>query len=206
MEVAQQLFTDGQEVALLVMIQTMHPAVIYFDPKITFMERWWYRVTKRIDLERDNYSYRGTGYIGERCRRLWDIGCAKTAIVFDRLVGKNHNRRKPKSLAYILESLGIEHDKAYGKYLPRPYSGDVLIFRAGKQLRGLLADWHLGWKDIVHANLNIFEVPAHQQNLLIEPNVRLLAEELTARLAAAQEEREIKAGPQGRNQYDKVEV
>jgi len=34
MEVAQQLLSDGQEVGVVVMIQTMHPAVIYFDKKL----------------------------------------------------------------------------------------------------------------------------------------------------------------------------
>ena len=203
-EAAQQLKAAGEHVALVVMIQTIHPASADFSPDATLIHRWWYRATKRVDLERENLSYRGTDYIFERGRRLWDIARARTAISIGRSMGNSHIQGKPKSMAYILESLGIEHDKAYGKYCPRPYSGDVLIFRACKQLRGLKADWHMGWKEIVHGNLNVFEVPGHQQNLMIEPNVLLLAKELTTCLEAAQEEREINAGAQTKGSYDKV--
>jgi len=203
LEAAQQLKTAGEDVGLVVIIQTIHPAFSDFAPDITLFRRRWYGVTKRVDLERENLSYRGPNYIFERSRRLWDIARVRTAMVIDRSLSNSTRQGKPKSMAYILESLGIEHDKAYGKYLPGPYSGDVLIFRARKQLRGLMADWHMGWRDVVHGNLNVFEVPGHQQNLLIEPNVLLLAEELTARLNAAQEDQEIKAGLKVKNQYHK---
>lgn len=89
-------------------------------------------------------------------------------------------------MALILESLGIEHDKAYEKYRPRPYVGDVVIFRARKQLRGLIADTNMGWKDAVIGNLDICEVPGHQQNMLVDPNLSRLAEELESRLRVAQ--------------------
>jgi amino acid adenylation domain-containing protein len=206
LEAAQQLKAVGEHVGLVVLIQAIHPAFSDFGSDITLFRRWWYRATKRVDLERENLSYRGTNYIFERSRRLWEIARVRTAMAINKITGNGHSRRKPLSMAYILESLGIEHDKAYRKYIPGPYSGDVLIFRARKQLRGLMADWRMGWKDVFHGNLNVFEVPGHQQNLLIEPNVLLLAEELTARLATAQEEHEIKAGSQDINQYRKVVV
>jgi amino acid adenylation domain-containing protein len=201
LEAAQQLKAAGEHVGLVVIIQTIHPAFSVFGPDINLFRRWWYRTTYRVDLERENLSYRGTNYIFERSRRLWEIARVRTAMAINKIIGNGYNRRKPMSMAYILESLGIEHDKAYVKYLPSPYSGDVLIFRARKQLRGLMADWHMGWKGAINGNLHVFEVPGHQQNLLIEPNVLLLAEELTTRMGATQEEREIKVGSQAKNQY-----
>ena len=73
------------------------------------------------------------------------------------------------SMAYILEVLGMEHDRAFMSYVPRPYSGDVLLFRASKQLPGMLADRSLGWKPIIKGHLEIRELPGHQQNILVEP-------------------------------------
>jgi len=91
-------------------------------------------------------------------------------------------------MPYILEVLGVEHDNAFERYRPRPYRGDVVLFRASKQLPGLVADdRHLGWKDVLHGNLDVCDVPGHQQNILIEPNVAHLADQLSTRLQAAQQ-------------------
>ena len=89
-------------------------------------------------------------------------------------------------MRYILELLRIEHAKAYARYLPHPYNGDVLLLRARKQLSGLMIDSSSGWKQLVQGNLDICEVPGHQQNMLAEPNVLYLAQVLTARLQAVQ--------------------
>jgi thioesterase domain-containing protein len=77
--------------------------------------------------------------------------------------------------------------KAMLKYVPRPYVGDVLLFRASKQLPGLIADEYLGWKRVLNGNLDVCEVPGRQQNLLLGPNVLQLAKELSARLNTAQQ-------------------
>jgi thioesterase domain-containing protein len=38
----------------------------------------------------------------------------------------------------------------------------------------------LGWKDLLNGRLEVHEIPAHHQNILNEPGVRVLAKELTA--------------------------
>jgi thioesterase domain-containing protein len=66
-----------------------------------------------------------------------------------------------------------------------PYSGDVVLFRAKKQFPGPAEDAHLGWQNTLHGIVDIYEVSGHQQNVLLEPNVLSLAEELSKRLEAA---------------------
>ncbi|MBZ5670628.1 MAG: amino acid adenylation domain-containing protein [Acidobacteriia bacterium] len=186
LEAAQQLTAAGQEVALVVMIQSIQPESMGFRPGTTVFHRWWYRATERIDLELENLSYRGKGYIGERCRHLWNRVRARTAIAFDNMSHKGAPDPSRLSMHKILEGLAMEHQKAVSKYVPRPYGGDVLLFRASKQLSGLMADEYLGWKRVLQGNLDVCEAPGHQQNLLLEPNVPRLAQELTTRLKAAQ--------------------
>jgi len=186
LEAARQLTAKGQEVALVVLIQSTHPDSIHFKPGTTLFRRWWYRTTKRIDLERENLSYRGKGYVVERCRHVWNRARARTAIAFDNMNHKEAPDPSRLPMNYILEALAIEHGKALGKYTPFPYGGDVLLFRASKQLSGIKADEYLGWKRILHGNLDVCEVPGHQQNVLLEPNVSRLAKELTPRLEVAQ--------------------
>ncbi|HVW85261.1 MAG TPA: hypothetical protein VHB50_11300, partial [Bryobacteraceae bacterium] len=141
---------------------------------------------KRFDLERENLLYRGKGYVRERGRRLVDIAVARTQIAVHGFSGNGQAHADGRSTPYILESLAIEHDRIFDKYRPGPYSGDVLLFRAEKQLRGLVAGPALGWNDVIDGHLDVCEIPGHQQNILLEPNVSRLAGELEARLRELQ--------------------
>ena len=187
LEAAQKLSASGQEVALVVLIQTMNPTYSRFRPDLSVFQRSWYRAAKRVDLELEHLRQRGPSHILERCRRTWDIAVARTSLRVDNWTSNGHGHHddndndqpKSRSLAYTLERLAIEHEKAIVHYVPRPYSGPVVLFRAGRQLSGLMTDFTLGWKDVLTGNLDIFEVPGHQETMLSEPNVRLLAEKLT---------------------------
>jgi thioesterase domain-containing protein/acyl carrier protein len=188
LEAAQQLSAAGGEVALVVLIQTMHAGAFQFVRGTRLLHRWWNRTTKRIDLERENFFHRGAGYIGERGRRILDIAGARSAIALDHAIGNGSDGRAHLSIPYILQSLAVEHEKAYKRYVPHSYPGQVILFRASKQLRGLIGnDPYLGWHDLLHGNLEVCEVPGHQQNVLLEPNVSRLAEELRSRLQAVHE-------------------
>jgi thioesterase domain-containing protein len=184
LEVAQQLTAAGQEVALVVLIQSTHPEATRFSPGTTAFQRWWYRTAKRLDLEAENLTNRGSSYIVERCRYLWSRACARAAIAFDRMAGRRPAERSSLTTGYILEAVAIENGRALEKYVPRPYEGDVLLFRAGKQLTGQLVDEYLGWKSVLHGAVEVCVVPGHQQNLLLEPNVWRLGQELARRLKA----------------------
>jgi thioesterase domain-containing protein len=113
---------------------------------------------------------------------------ARTQIAFDKKMSNGNGHKTRASMAYILEVLGMEHDRAFVNYVPRAYNGNVLLFRASKQLPGLLADRSLGWKPVIKGHLEIHELPGHQQNILVEPRVMRLAEELQSRLHPHTEE------------------
>ena len=83
------------------------------------------------------------------------------------------------SVQYIATTLGRLHRRAAETWTPRPYQGKVVVFRASKQMSGLVADKNLGWQPILNGNLEVREVPGHQQTLLLEPNVARLASELS---------------------------
>jgi amino acid adenylation domain-containing protein len=186
LEAARQLRTLGEEVGLVVLIQTINPTYARFSPDLTLLHRAWYRATKRIDLELAYLHHRGGSHILERCRRTWDIALAKTAITFDNWRDEGNGRRRATSMAHTLELLAIEHERARRRYELRPYNGSVLLFRASRQISGLMADSDLGWKDVLTGELAVREVPGHQETMLLEPNVSYLAKELTAQLHAVQ--------------------
>ncbi len=185
-EAAQQLSAIGQEVALLILIQTMNPTYARFKPEVGMLRQWWYRAFKRIDLERDNLSSRGLNCFAERARDMIDIVGSKASIALDRMTN-----RTPKtdrlSMPYILEVLRQEHAKSYMKYMLRPYKGTVLLLRARKQLSGLMIDETSGWKEAVAGKLKVCHIPGHQQTMLGGPNIVAVAMAITTELKAVRE-------------------
>ncbi len=188
LEAAQQLLEIGEEVALVAMIQTTHPSAQRFKPNVGAVQQWWQRTAKRLDLERENLSHRPNGYLRERLRRVWDVTQARTEIAFDRLKGNGGSVSSKSSTPYILETLGIEHDRAFEQYQPKPYKGRVVLMRATKQFSGLASDPRLGWTNELLPILDLCHVPGHQQNLLIGSNVVELAQKLTTYLERSQQE------------------
>ncbi|MGD0906496.1 MAG: amino acid adenylation domain-containing protein [Candidatus Acidiferrales bacterium] len=186
LEAALQLTAAGQAVASVIMIQSMHPEAMRFKRETNALQRLWYRIKKQVNLEIENLSNQGPGYLIQRSRRAWDMARTRAAIAFDKMTGKRPSDPSRLSMMYIFESLSIEHKKAMHEYVPRPYSGDVILFRASKQLAGQNSDEFLGWKRVLGGNLDVCEVPGHQQTVLLQPNVSKLAQEFSSRLKTVQ--------------------
>lgn len=74
---------------------------------------------------------------------------------------------------------------AASKFAPKPYGGDVLIFRASERYLNPYDDYHLGWQSIVGGNIECFEFEGDHMSMLEQPTVGLLAEKLNVKLLAA---------------------
>ena len=187
LEAAEQLTAAGQKVVLVILIQSIHPEAMGFKPHTPAFKRLWYQMVKRASLELENLSHGRKGHVVERLSHLWDVVRIRTSIAYQNMTGKKLSMSPELSKLFFFEALGVEHKKAMDQYRPAPYAGDVVVFRASKQLAGLIADENLGWKRTFQGNLDVCEVPGHQQNLLLEPNVSRLAKEFSSRLKAAQQ-------------------
>jgi thioesterase domain-containing protein len=186
LEAARQLSEAGERVALVGMIQTTYPHSDLF-PGMSIIEQWWHQIKKMADLEWDNFQHRGTGHVKERIRRIVDVLGAKAAIAGDQFLGRNHGDYASRSMPYILERLAMEHERVYQAYRPRPYAGSIVLFRAQHQLPGPAQDRSLGWNNLLGAHLEVCDIPGHQQNVLLEPHIHVLAKELMSRLRQTQE-------------------
>jgi hypothetical protein len=158
-----------------------------FKPNTPAFKRVWHKLWKRASLELENLSHGRKGYVLQRITHLWDVVRVRTSIAYQNMTGKNLFMSPELSKLYFFEALGVEHKKAMDQYRPAPYDGDVVVFRASKQLGGLIADEKMGWKNTFVGNFDVCDVPGHQQNLLQEPNVSGLAKEFSSRLKAAQQ-------------------
>ncbi len=62
-------------------------------------------------------------------------------------------------------------------YMPRPYPGRVILFRSSHKPLGQVSDPHAGWSTYA-TGLEIYEVKSNHENILLEPQVRFVAEQL----------------------------
>ncbi|HEY0079187.1 MAG TPA: amino acid adenylation domain-containing protein [Pyrinomonadaceae bacterium] len=63
-------------------------------------------------------------------------------------------------------------------YVPKPYAGNVNLFRASDEIRDDLDERSAGWSELVEGNLNLSVVPGNHYTMLREPHVKILAERL----------------------------
>jgi thioesterase domain-containing protein len=93
-------------------------------------------------------------------------------------------------------------------YRPRPYDGPVALFRASEN--GLSSiDVESAWKSLAPA-IEIYEVRGHHGNIVDQPQVALLAEEIQSRLEAEfrkpEEEPAIRSAAFGSASQDQLEI
>src|SRR5579872_607667 len=90
----------------------------------------------------------------------------------------------PPAIKAVREACAI----AEREYQPKLYEGDIVIFRASeKALRGL-DDPRGGWQKYAAGTVEIHEVDGDHGNILNDPQVKLLAAQVRARLEKAQSE------------------
>ena len=76
------------------------------------------------------------------------------------------------------------HWDALTHYYPKPYSGEIILFRAKKQ--GLTNFNHtLGWDVLAEDRVNVTVIPGAHESMLQEPNVQIVAAKLRNLLDAS---------------------
>ena len=176
LEAAQQLTQAGQEVSLLVLIESLRPGGLRFTPDATWLQRWRYRAATRLEVERWKAQRLNGQYFRQSLRDVWDFACARTAIAWDRAIGA---RRDPARLStrYIFRALCYEHQAAAARYAPRPYAGKARLFLASEHVHGPLAN-EAWWRDVLCGPVQISELRGNHHQMLFEPAVSELANQL----------------------------
>jgi thioesterase domain-containing protein len=91
--------------------------------------------------------------------------------------------------------------QAEADYQPQAYSGRVILFRSNHEPLGQLSDPRAGWSTCASRGLEIYEIKGNHENILLEPQVRSVAEQLKVCLDNAHAARQIpiaKTSPLGR--------
>ena len=183
-EAAQQLHSQGQEVALLVLFDVSNTAALRPSSKWHSLREQFYFLTWKAKYDfkslrrlkrRDRWPYFRDLFVQFRLdlsHMLW--------VLADRI-----QRRASRRLAVAPREPNKAMFVAANDYRPRPYSGNVLLFRCGDQSTRPYYDPKLGWGDLLGGEFEICEMPGDHKDMFLEPNVGRLANELDRALLDA---------------------
>lgn len=171
LEMALQLQAQGQEVALLVLMETYNWGAM---PPNTFLDD----VYHYIQLIQFNW---GRLLSGEKLfmRRRIDIVEAKIALLTEmiksKLGRKLHQGKGQYTLLYQLEET---NDWAAEHYIAKAvYQGRIIQFLPTKEY-AYYDRPELGWDKAAAGGVELYKLPVYRRQMLVEPFVPLLAEKL----------------------------
>jgi aspartate racemase len=183
-EVAQQLHTQGRKVALLALLDSHSingstTNTVSRDVELfSFRERIRFHLSSLLQLkpeEKLTYIWKRVLNANKLMRmKIWKMaykGCL------------NLRRPLPRALRNI-EFLNYEAVKAY-KLKMQSYPGHITLMATDELVRRF-QDPQLGWdKQLAPGGLETYTIPCGHDNMLDEPHVRTVAEQLKASLDKA---------------------
>ncbi|MGA9883687.1 MAG: amino acid adenylation domain-containing protein [Candidatus Acidiferrales bacterium] len=183
LEMARILTKIGKRVALVVLIDSFNHS---FALSLSKMERLFRNLRyfcRRVGFHVKRLrSERPDDVLGYVRRRFWALLThlrnfnAPRPILPD--FGLPRNSRLGDRLRRIMEA----NVRALGNFRPRPYSGDVLIFKPS--VRRLYDDYYLGWRSVVHGKIDCFEIEGDHSTIFEQPRVQEIADSLHKKLMA----------------------
>jgi thioesterase domain-containing protein/acyl carrier protein len=185
LEMARQLTAQGEQVALVAMIETYNVHTIS-ENQSPFLSL--FHILQNIYFHLTNFLSIGMSdrwlFLNEKFKVAKGRLAIRFAVgvnKFKRLWGANADHRFPHLLVKKV------NEKATYDYLPKVYSGRVVAFRPKTFFFGQ-NDPVFGWEEVVRNGLLVRQLPFYPKCMLVEPFVKILAEELKACLEEAHNE------------------
>jgi acyl transferase domain-containing protein/thioesterase domain-containing protein len=183
-EIAQQLKSQGQEVALLVLFDALNTAYVRRSSALETLQADTELVAWKLKYHAGRLrraGLRGAGsYLGGLLealylnvkRGVWLFGYAAQARAGKRVAVAP---RDPLKAVYA----------ASMQYTPEPYEERVVLFRCTEQPEGRFRERELGWSKLIKG-LEIHDIPGDHNDIFREPGVGQMAKKLDACLLEAQ--------------------
>jgi thioesterase domain-containing protein/acyl carrier protein len=184
-EMAQQLTAAGEEVGLLVMLESSPPNVNH--------KQSWSATAAKYSIENIVENVKDFVQVSpeEKLAMLKTKSRKLTERFRKKIVPVQES--EPVALSQILDlstypegyvTYAETHWEALTHYYPQPYRGEITLFRAKKQ--GLSNFNHaLSWDALAGERVNVTVVPGTHESMLQEPNVQIVAAKLRGLLEAA---------------------
>jgi thioesterase domain-containing protein/acyl carrier protein len=174
-EIAQRLVRDGQQVNLLIVIDSHNFNGVPFQ--LTLKEKVWHTGQKikfhssnvmRLDLKSQ------ISYLTIKSRIALRRGMERLHVKMNRLLKLNPHRDVMGPREEFLDDI---NGRAYFAYLPRVYPGKMTILKPQRNYT-FFRDPFNGWSEVAAGGLEVIELPVDPGGIFIEPFVQVLAERL----------------------------
>jgi len=169
-EIAQQLHAQGAEVGLLAMLDTRQPDRMRGVPVRGHLVR---QILYRMYL-----LYRRTHRRNGRLRYLWRRFCERLQRVNYMYVASKGEGKVAGAVRNVREINYV----AGISYKVRPYSGKVTLFRAEEDPLEQPLPEDLEWGQFAAGGVDIQNLPGDHGQVLTQPGLKVLAEQLTEAL------------------------
>jgi phthiocerol/phenolphthiocerol synthesis type-I polyketide synthase E len=180
-EVAQQLTTEGEKVALLALFDTLNWSKL---PPLTAWKKTVVAVEKIVFHALNYFRLDGPGkkaFLKEKIQAVRNRIPVWRGRVINRFAG---NSEVQDSSSRVLGKIWSANDIASVAYIPKPYPGVVTDFRPLRQY-SIYKRTDLKWEELAEGGQDVVRLPVYPAGMLLEPFVKVLAEALTERLEAA---------------------
>jgi FkbH-like protein len=192
-EMARYLESRGEQVALLLLIDSAAPNSGYervtwwqpaFYPRFALNSAYWLFDFARLDAREAR----------DLIRRKWGAAKRKAKVLF----GDKSSAPAGFTLEEFIDTTQFpEHElelwrlhlTAGTNYVPKPYGGRVHLLRTRGQPFFCSFDPQYGWGRLALGRLEVRIVPGAHEQIFMEPNVRILAAQVSAALAASQNQK-----------------
>lgn len=185
-EISQQLRSQGEEVALLVLFDVLNTAPPNPPTRWESFRELCGFFAWKIKFHASRLAQMKSKDLGAEFRYLLRRVRLDLSRAFW-VVGDMVQRRVSKPLSVAPREASKAVFVAAHEYRPEPYDGNVVLFRSAVQSEGPYRDPRLGWGHLLNGSLEIREMPGDHEDMFREPYVELLAKELDRALLGATE-------------------
>jgi thioesterase domain-containing protein/acyl carrier protein len=173
LEIAQQLSAVGEQVGLVIMLDTYNYSTVSLtkarlETPLHFVQNLWFHIVNAASIpvrEREQF-------VRQKLNIEWARLGVRLRHTASRL--RAYNNAGQNEYPHLL--IKRVNDQACVRYLPSPYHGRVSLIRPKGSFLGLGSP-SLGWEGIIR-NLEVHELPVYPKGMLVEPFCRTLAETL----------------------------
>jgi len=183
-EVARQLYIQGQEMAMLGILDTPAPSgyeLSNIKNNSNILSRFFNRSTHHLrNLLKLNFGEQ-INYIAGKIQ--WHLTVGRFSFLYRKYL--LYIKRSPLDLR--LADLNLANSKANRKYSASVFPGKLTLFRCNSQELKLTNSSDLSWSKLALGGVEIHQIIGKHTTIMEEPDVRDLAEKLNYCLVKAQE-------------------
>ncbi len=169
--IAQKLTDSGGKVGLLAMFDSFNTTVSRYVSPIEWAKRHW-RVMASLPLSER------PGYAKQRLRNLFGLIPTKLSLLKIKMKNKRSSEQRASHDPEGTQRIRENNMLISRKFEPKPFRGDAVLF-ATELPTSWHGDVHESWKDLVQGTLTVRHLSGGHLEIMREPYVRELAEELS---------------------------